>query len=311
MTPVPAPTLTSTLRVIPLTQGATIVFVGETIPDGTNIQPGQTFQKTWTLKNGGTRTWDKGFVLVRTSSSPNNEILGSPEQIPLSKEVKPGETIQIGVDLVAPKQNGQYTVFYQLQDETGSQVPNSQIWVTITVGNITLSGSGGIVTGGATSMNGVTATLTSFTTGAQSSTVSFCMTLPNRNYGPAPASVSILIDQQSILASTGGSLDTGCFEFEFPVIETQIAQAKSVAISIKQVRILGVVNGPQGSCSSARLKLKGQYPGLDFECHFSMAGYYTNLQLPAGMTREQANTLIVDTIEGAIYGPWILNVSAP
>jgi len=275
--------------------------MGETIPDGTNFQPRQTFQKTWTLKNGGTRTWDKGFVLVRTSSSPTNETLGSPEQIPFSKEVKPGETIQIGIDLVAPKQNGKYTVFYQLQDETGSPIPNSQIWVSITVGNMNMSGSGG-----STSMNGITATLTSFTTGVQSSVVRFCMTLPNRNYGPAPASVSILIDQQTTLASTGGTVDTGCFEFEFPDNETQITQAKSVNVSIEQVRILGGVIDPQGSCSSARLNLMAQYPGLDFQCHFSMAGYYTNLQLPAGMTREQANTLIVDTIEGAIYGPWTL-----
>jgi hypothetical protein len=103
---------------LPLAQSTTFVFIGETIPDGTNFQPGQTFQKTWTLKNGGNSAWDKDFTLVRTSSTPANETLGSLEQIPLSKEVKPGETIQIGANLVAPKQNGQYTVYYQLQDET-------------------------------------------------------------------------------------------------------------------------------------------------------------------------------------------------
>jgi len=238
---------------------------------------------------------------VKTSSSPANETLGSPQEIPLSKEVKPGETIQIGVDLVAPQQNGKYTVFYQLQDETGSPLPNSQIWVTITVGNINLSDSSG-----SSSINGVTATLINFTTSVQSSSIRFCMTLPNNNYGPAPASVSIFIDQQSFLASTGGTLEPGCFEFEFPVSESQIAQANSINVSIEQVRILGGVNDPQGSCSSARLYLMAQYPGLDFLCNFSMAGYYTNLQLPAGMTVEQANTLIVDTIEGAIDGPWML-----
>jgi hypothetical protein len=49
-----------------------------------------------------------------------------------------------------------------------------------------------------------------------------------------------------------------------------------------------------------------QYPGLDFQCSFSMGGYYTNLQLPTGMTETQAQKIILDTIEGAIYGPWVL-----
>lgn len=30
-----------------------MIFVGEIIPNGTNMQPGQAFQKTWTIKNGG------------------------------------------------------------------------------------------------------------------------------------------------------------------------------------------------------------------------------------------------------------------
>lgn len=251
--------------------------------------------------NGGTRTWDKSLVLVRTTSSPANEWLGGLERIPLEKEVKVGETIQIGIDLVAPKQNGQYSVVYQLQDEVGTPVPNSQIWVTITVGNV--NGSSG-----STSFNGVTATLTSFTTSSQSVSVRFCMTLPNRNYAPLPGSVSITVDQKTTMASVGGSLDTSCFEFEFPVSDGQITQANSVAVSINQVGILGGVNDPQGACDSARFNLIAQYPGLDFTCNFSRSGYYTNLQLPAGMTQEQANILIVNAIEGVIDGPWTLTI---
>ena len=51
-----------------------------------------------------------------------------------------------------------------------------------------------------------------------------------------------------------------------------------------------------------------RYPGLDVECAFSMAGYYTHLQLPAGMTDSQAQQIIVDAIEGAIDGPWVVTV---
>ena len=65
---------------------------------------------------------------------------------------------------------------------------------------------------------------------------------------------------------------------------------------------------PDADCQAARPNLMAEYPGLDFQCHFSGAGYYTNLQLPAGMTDTQAQKIIFDTIEGAIYGPWVLNI---
>lgn len=100
MTPLPSPTSTSTPWVtsLPLAQDTTIVFISETIPDGTNFQPGQTFQKTWAIKNGGAQSWDKSFAFVRISSSPTDETIGSLEKLFLSEEVKPGETIEIGVD---------------------------------------------------------------------------------------------------------------------------------------------------------------------------------------------------------------------
>jgi hypothetical protein len=37
-----------------------------------------------------------------------------------------------------------------------------------------------------------------------------------------------------------------------------------------------------------------------------MAGFYTDLQIPNGMSRNQADTIIMDAIQGAIYGPWTL-----
>jgi hypothetical protein len=51
-----------------------------------------------------------------------------------------------------------------------------------------------------------------------------------------------------------------------------------------------------------------QYRGLDFPCNFSMAGYCINLQLPSGMTREQAQQIIFDAIENTIHGPWVLTI---
>jgi hypothetical protein len=63
---------------------------------------------------------------------------------------------------------------------------------------------------------------------------------------------------------------------------------------------------PDASCQIARSTLVTQYPGLNFSCNFSMAGFYTDLQIPNGMSRNQADTIIMDAIQGAIYGPWTL-----
>ncbi len=69
------------------------------------------------------------------------------------------------------------------------------------------------------------------------------------------------------------------------------AQAAHVAVVIQQVRLLGGSTHPNEDCRSAREQLTRQYPGLDFTCSFSMAGYYTNLHVPAGMSREEADRL--------------------
>lgn len=39
-----------------------------------------------------------------------------------------------------------------------------------------------------------------------------------------------------------------------------------------------------------------------------MAGAYTDLQPPVGMTNGQANKIIMDAIQGAIYGPWVVRL---
>src|SRR6185369_17067902 len=64
-------------------------FVADvTVPDGTVFKAGETFVKTWKLKNAGTAPWGTDFVLVRVKGDP----LGAPATVPLSSTVKPGET---------------------------------------------------------------------------------------------------------------------------------------------------------------------------------------------------------------------------
>jgi hypothetical protein len=284
---------------LPAVQEITFVFVGETIPDGTNFQPGQTFHKTWTLKNASTRAWGQSFTLAKTSSTPDDEPLGSPEQIPLSKEVKPGETLQIGVDLVAPQQNGRYTVFYRLQDASGAPLPNSQIWVTIAVGNTTVSGP-----------RGITAQLKSGAMQNGEFAVDFCMQLPD---GRAwyPWEVTLLANSRTYSPSgsridpSGATTANKCFSFSFPV---SVSSGKAYRLSIAKVELPPEVHQAE-NCAYAQKVLRPAYPGLDFKCA-GPGAWYTNLVLPSGMTKEQADRLILDAMSSSIYGPWGLNGSA-
>ncbi|MGI6740483.1 MAG: NBR1-Ig-like domain-containing protein [Brevefilum sp.] len=302
VTPFPSSTAASAppIAQAPSGQRDGFVFVGETIPDGTNIQPGQAFQKTWTIMNGSSSDWDKGFSLTMTSTYPGSESLGSPEHIPLAQEVKPGETIEIKVDLVAPQQDGEYTVFYELWDVAGLSVLNSQIWVTITVGIAPISSS-----------SGVSAQVLSAFMENSEYTVYFCMQLPDGRQW-YPENVLLLVNHQqyapvaSRIDPIGATTANKCFNFSFPVT---ISSKTAYQLSIGKVELPPQVHQDE-NCARAQTLLRAAYPGLDFNC----AGpgfWYTHLVLPAGMTEEQADQLILDAMSSSIYGPWVLNGIAP
>ncbi|MGE5073332.1 MAG: NBR1-Ig-like domain-containing protein, partial [Anaerolineae bacterium] len=91
-------------------------FVADvTIPDGTYIQPGAAFSKTWRIKNIGTCAWNTGFALVFASG----ERMGGLSPIYLPRWVGPGQAIDLTVDLTAPTTGGTYRSYWQLQTDTG------------------------------------------------------------------------------------------------------------------------------------------------------------------------------------------------
>lgn len=208
----------------------------------------------------------------------------------------------IGVDLVAPTRNGQYSVSYQFQDATGVFIPNSQLWVTITVGNVFSSEVGGI-----------TVRFESATAQANEFIVDFCMSLPD---GRAwfPEKMIFTADQQPYFPNTvrtkpyGATTANKCFSASF---SASISSNTSYQLSIEKVALSPEIYQEE-NCETARTTLQAVYPGLDFKCAKPNSGlWYTNLVLPSGMTEEQADQLIMDAMSNAIYGPWILNGSAP
>ena len=91
-------------------------LVGETIPDGTIMQPGEAFRKTWRLKNNGTCTWNSSYKIVYWSG----DLMGAAMAYPLPRIVAPGEEVEIPLLLTAPITNGNFSGFWKLQSEWGT-----------------------------------------------------------------------------------------------------------------------------------------------------------------------------------------------
>jgi len=92
------------------------VFVLDvTVPDGTPRAPGQNFDKTWRVQNSGTCTWTATYKAVFTGSG-NGGPMGA-VTTPIGKVVKPGESIDITVEFVAPTAAGDYVSWWKLQND--------------------------------------------------------------------------------------------------------------------------------------------------------------------------------------------------
>ena len=87
------------------------------IPDGTNFNPGDTFTKTWQLKNIGTCTWS-GYALVFDSGDAMNG--ASPIAI---GTVGPGQDVNVSVNLTAPATNGTYRGYWRIRNASGVLIP--------------------------------------------------------------------------------------------------------------------------------------------------------------------------------------------
>ena len=108
-------------------------LVSETIPDGTVMQPGETFLKTWRLKNSGTCTWNSSYKIVYW----DGDLMGGSFEYPFPDVVTPGEEVTIPLSLKAPASNGNYTSSWKLQSEWGTQFGVGQydtpFWVKVNV----------------------------------------------------------------------------------------------------------------------------------------------------------------------------------
>lgn len=132
----PTPTLEPTAVFTPTKQAACDVaaFVSETVLDGSSFSPGESFTKTWTLKNVGSCTWTSDYDVIFLDGNAMNA--------PAAKQlttgsVEPGQSVVISFDLKAPLAAGSHRGDFLLRNASGATFGISEqiktFWVAINV----------------------------------------------------------------------------------------------------------------------------------------------------------------------------------
>ena len=110
-------------------------FVSDvTITDGHQVSQGEKFRKIWRVKNTGSCPWTTNYTFVYVSGDQM-----SGRNISVPSAVQPGQTVDLGVDLVAPSKDGTYRGYWQMRSPQGQNFGET-IWVKIRVKG---GGSGG------------------------------------------------------------------------------------------------------------------------------------------------------------------------
>jgi hypothetical protein len=84
------------------------------IPSGTEVKAGESFTKTWQVKNTGTCTWNRDFKITYVGG----DILGS-DTTKIRQIVGPGSSAQISLDMVAPSNSGTVSSAWQMASDEG------------------------------------------------------------------------------------------------------------------------------------------------------------------------------------------------
>lgn len=106
-----------------------LTFVSDvTIPDNTQMDPGETFTKTWRVLNSGSSAWDAGFRFALTGG----DAMGS-TTLTLPASVAAGAQYDISVPMTAPSTPGTYRGNWRMSTSTG-QFFGDEVYVVIVVG---------------------------------------------------------------------------------------------------------------------------------------------------------------------------------
>lgn len=110
----PTPTLGTPTPSVPCFMAKFVADV--TIPDGTSLQPGVTFTKTWRLQNAGRCTWPPSTQVIFVSGDP----MGAAPATTIGYPVWPNQTVDISIPMRAPDRPGHYRGEYKLRAPDGT-----------------------------------------------------------------------------------------------------------------------------------------------------------------------------------------------
>jgi len=91
-------------------------LVSETIPTGARMTPGESFEKTWTIKNTGTCDWLRDFFFDYVGGY---DFQGA-DRVRITQKVVPGSTVDISMSIVAPDDPDTYTSSWRMRTDDGS-----------------------------------------------------------------------------------------------------------------------------------------------------------------------------------------------
>ncbi len=163
-TPLPSPTPFATLALgTPLATSSTLIAGGAapcnglvyvrdvTIPDNTPMTPGQSFTKTWEVKNTGTCGWDAGFKFALIGG----DAMGG-QALTLAQAVAVNGSTQISIPMTAPaNKSGVIQASWRMSNTQGVFFGDA-VTVVIVIGGA--AGSATSTGGGVTSTPSATST---------------------------------------------------------------------------------------------------------------------------------------------------------
>lgn len=129
---------TTIVNANPVSTCNALAYVNDvTIPDNTPMTPGQTFTKTWKVRNSGTCAWDAGFKFAFTGG---DALGGATYTLPQS--VPANTQIDISIAMTAPNKTGSIRSNWRMSTAAG-QFFGDEVYVVILVGG---TASGGTAT---------------------------------------------------------------------------------------------------------------------------------------------------------------------
>jgi hypothetical protein len=131
-----SPTLSTGVTSIPTVACYRLSYAADvSIPDNTPMTPGQTFTKTWKVRNTGTCAWDAGFKFAFTSG---NAMGGVTYTLPQS--VASNAEIDISIAMTAPNTTGTLKGNWRMSTAAGAYF-GDEVYVQIVVGGTAATAS--------------------------------------------------------------------------------------------------------------------------------------------------------------------------